>query len=172
MSQITTFPTWTGRTSTRTIGENLVHLHFKATAGQLADADDGTDWVNGEHIGLFEIPFGSIIHSCKTNVTVAAGGAALADIGVLGFTSYLDGAFTDNASTGNDVNGLQVSLDLNSATVQTGAGALLCRKLDETIFSDADELGKPLYITMEGQSVSTTNPSLVALEISIILQTP
>ena len=38
MSQITTFPTWTGRTSTRTIGENLVHLYFKATAGQLADA--------------------------------------------------------------------------------------------------------------------------------------
>lgn len=172
MSQITTHPKWVSRKATKTTGDNLIMLTAHFDAGDLTSADDGTNWVNGEHVGLFEIPFGSIVHYCHAKVSVAAGGASTADIGVLGFTSFVDGVFTDNASTGNDPDGLFDAIDLNAATAQVGAGLLLGRPLDATIFTDAACLNKPLYITMEGATVSTTNPALVVLDISILVQTP
>ena len=167
MSQITSLTPWIARKATRDRGENLVHIQIK-----LEDllADDGNVWANGEHVGLCEIPFGSTVLDCKTIITTGSGSSSTATIGVLGFTSFQDGAFTDSGSTGNDVDGL-ASINVNTTTLQVGTGIMLGKKLDENVFSDADELNKPLYVTMEAATLAGTSASIVGY-INLIVAIP
>lgn len=155
MADVTSLPAWTGRAATRALGENLVAIQVYFDGSKLANVPLTT-----EFIGLCEIPFGATVLDAMFRATTLAGGAATGKLGVVGFTSYLDGAFTANASTGNDVDGLMVAVDMNSAVSQpirqtAVAGALLGAKLDASIFSDADELGKPLYIAYQCNDVTT-----------------
>lgn len=152
---VTSLPSWTGRAATRSLGENLVAIQVDFDGSKLVGAVAA-----GNHIGLCELPFGATVLDCMFRATTGAGGVATGTIGVLGFTSYLDGAFTDNASTGNDVNGLMEACDMASVVSQpirqtAVAGALLGAKLDQRIFTDAACLGKPLYITYECADATT-----------------
>ncbi len=155
MADVTSLPSWVGRAATRALGENLVAIQVDFDGSKLV----GTV-AAGDHIGLCELPFGATVLDCMFRATTGAGGTATGTIGVLGFTSYVDGDFTDSGSTGNDVDGLMVACDMNSVVSQplrhtAVPGALLGAKLDERIFSDSDELGKPLYITYECSNATT-----------------
>lgn len=174
MSQITSLGTWTSRRSTQTVGDNLVAIHIPIAAGDLTNADDGTVWANGEHCGLCELPFGSIVLECVVKLTAAAGGTCTGQIGVHGFTALAGSTFTDSgASTGQDADGLATasSCNLNATTVQRGDGALLGVPLGSSVFSDSDESGKPLYVTLEAVNL-TTSAALCAGSIYLLVQTP
>ena len=76
MSEIINFGSWVSRKSNKDYGATLVHLQHRFVAGDLTNAADGTAWENGEHVGLFEIPFGSTVLSAVVNLSAAAGGTA------------------------------------------------------------------------------------------------
>ncbi len=152
---VTSLPSWTGRTATRSLGENLVAIQVDFDGSKLVGAVAA-----GNHIGLCELPFGATVISAQALLTTGAGGVATGTVGVLGFTSYLDGAFTDNATTGNNVTGLIVTVNMNLTTPQpivptATMGAMIGAKLDQRIFTEAAMLGKPLYITYECADATT-----------------
>lgn len=155
MADVLSLPSWTGRASTQSISDNLVAIDVDFDGSKLNAAV-----TVGGHIGLCEIPFGSTVLDAMFRATTTAGGAATGTVGVLGNTSYTTSGFNDSGSTGNDVDGLIVSVNMNSAVSQpirqtAVPGALLGAKLDERVFSDSDELGKPLFITYEAADVTT-----------------
>lgn len=171
MSEIINFGSWVSRKSNKDYGATLVHLQHRFVAGDLTNAADGTAWANGEHVGLFEIPFGSTVLSAVVNLSAAAGGTCTASLGVLGFTAVSGTAISDGGSTGASTTGLIASINLNSATSQAGTGVFIGRKLDELVFTDADELNKPLYVTMEALNL-TTSAALCAGVINLIISVP
>lgn len=167
MSQITTLPSWVSRKATKTTGDNLIHIQIK-----LEDllADDATVWADGEYVGLCEIPFGSTVLDCRAIITTGSGSSSTANIGVTGFTSYSGTTFSAD-STGYDADGLMATLNVNTTTLQVGTGIMLGKKLDENVFTDADELNKPLYVVMTAATLAGTSASIVGY-INLLVSTP
>lgn len=173
MATKATLTPWVNRKATKNTGVNLVVLRKSFVADELKYSGGTTALASGDHVPLFEIPFGSTVLSATANVKTGTTGACTFTLGVLGFTSYLGTTITDNASTGNDVDGLMTAanLDIDTEGLHTGTGALIGLKLDERVFSDADELNKPLYITLEGGTF-TAQPDAGVWDVNVLVLCP
>lgn len=170
MATLSTIDTWVSRKSSKTTGENLVVLRKQFAANELKYSSGTTAIAANDLVPLFEIPFGSVIVSAKANITTVTAAACTFELGVYGFTSYLGTTFS-SASTGADSDGVLDLIDLNTLGAYVVEGPLVGRKLDATIFTDTDELYKPLYVALKAITL-TAQPDAGVWSVALTILTP
>jgi len=154
MATVINNQTWLERATVQTVSENLVTEVFAIEQAVAAAAN----------AVITELPFGSTMIACSVNAKTATDAAAILSVGVYASDDF-DGTDLAGSATGYDVDGLAVTTTLAVAGHQAGAGALLGIKLDETVFTGADQFGEPLIV---GASVATQDIDASA-DVRIVL---
>lgn len=171
MATLSTLAPWVSRKATRSVGENLVALTHQFAANDLKYSSGTTALAAGDFVPLFEIPFGSTIISASAQIATATAAACTFELGVYGFTTYTGTTFSGSGSTGADTDGVLDLIDLNTAGPYVVMGPQVGFVLDENVFTDADELGKPLYVALKAITL-TAQPDAGVWNIRLLVLTP